>query len=352
MAFAPRFVVSSRISAFALFVTVPVFSLAFSQAAAAAELAAIQPGAVTSVPEPEGGAGTISGKAGPEAGPAVPEPAPTEPEPPTEPTEPTVAEPGAVPSEPGTEPAAPPSEVTPTPPVAEPKVDPSLLDAPEPEAAAPVATRTARPAGSSPEEQTAAIEDAYAARYRPKDNPIRLNIAGRLMFANISGQDRVNGRMGGASIDVGPSWNRVGISGTFTGWAGRVLLPPATGAELNAMVGGGLTLSLGRLALLSHGFLDLRLGYDIYYGAVNQRSDAPAILAAQSADPRVVAQLTQNLVPHGPRARLDLGLMGSDNRRFFHGFGLSMGYQALLGSFRGDLPMTSMLTIGLSYWMG
>jgi hypothetical protein len=44
--------------------------------------------------------------------------------------------------------------------------------------------------------------------------------------------------------------------------------------------------------------------------------------------------------------------MGAANRRYNHGFGLSMGYQALLGSFRGDLPMTSMLTIGLSYWMG
>jgi hypothetical protein len=349
MAFAPRLVVSSRNSAFALLVTVPVFSLAFSQAAGAAAPAATEPGAVTSVPEPEGGAGTISGKAGPEAGPAVPEPT-TEPEG-VEPTEP-----GVEPTEPGAEPTEPGAEVTATPPVTEePKVDPSLLDAPEPdvpEATAPVATRTATPAGSSPEEQTAAIEDAYAARYRPKDNPIRLNIAGRVMFANISGQDRVNGRMGGASVDVGPSWNRVGISGTFTGWAGRVLLPPATGAELNALVGGGLTLSLGRLALLSHGFLDLRLGYDVYYGAVNQRSDAPPILASQADDPRVLAQLTQNLVPHGPRARLDLGLMGSDNRRFFHGFGLSMGYQALLGSFRGDLPMTSMLTIGLSYWMG
>ena len=187
-------------------------------------------------------------------------------------------------------------------------------------------------------------------RYRPASNPVRLNVAGRLMFANMSGQDRVNGRMGGASIDVGPSWNRFGVSGTFTGLAGRLLLPADTGAELNALLGGGITVSLGRLALLSHGFLDLRVGYDVFYGAVNQARSGSGALATQSGQLQAVQ--TESLLPHGPRARLDLGLMGAGNRLYFHGFGLSMGYQALVGSFRGDLPMTSMLTIGLSYWMG
>ena len=140
--------------------------------------------------------------------------------------------------------------------------DPALLDAKDPDEGRPAAVRpvATQASGSSPEEQLAAMDDAYALRYRPASNPVRLNVAGRVMFANVSGQDRVNGRLGGASIDVGPSWNRVGVSGTLTGWGGRVLLPPATGGELNAMIGGGLTLSLGRLALLSHGFLDLRLG--------------------------------------------------------------------------------------------
>ena len=38
--------------------------------------------------------------------------------------------------------------------------------------------------------------------------------------------------------------------------------------------------------------------------------------------------------------------------RFFHGIGLHLGYQALLGSLKGDLPASSMLTLGFSYWMG
>lgn len=313
---------------------------AFSTVAAAAGPAAEEPKAATSVPEPEAGAGAI-----PEEGnaPAVPEPAAPTAEAPAPPTEPS---PAPAPSE-ATAPTSEPAPVT----VPAPAVDPALLDAKDPDEGGPVATRPVATAagGRSPEEQLAAMEDAYALRYRPASNPVRLNIAGRVMFANISGQDRVNGRMGGASVDVGPSWNRVGVSGTLTGWGGRVLLPPSTGGELNALIGGGLTLSLGRLALLSHGFLDLRLGYDVYYGAVNQARDGSALLA--TSDGLSVAP-TESLVPHGPRARLDLGLVGAGNRTYFHGFGLSMGYQALVGSFRGDLPMTSMLTIGLSYWMG
>lgn len=335
--------VSSRITFLALLVTVP----AFSSAASAAEPTAEEPEALASVPEPD----------------AVPEPIPGE----TAPTE--VPEPNAVPeptesaAEGGTEPSsAVGSEITPpptTPPsVVEPAgegVDPTLLDAPEPEPkTAPVVTRpaSAPSGGLSPEERAAAVEEAYVSRYRPADNPMRINVAGRAMFANIGGRDRVNGRMGGAALDVGPAWNHFAVAGTVTGFAGRVLLPPETGAELNALLGGGLTLGLGRLALMSNGYVDLRLGYDVFYGAVNQRSGAPTVLAPQADDPRFVAELTQNLAPHGPRLRLDLGLVGANNRRYFHGVGVSIGYQALVGSFTGTLPMTNMLTIGLSYWMG
>jgi len=243
------------------------------------------------------------------------------------------------------------------PPAAEPVIDPSLLDAKaETDPVAPVHTRpvgAATTAGDSPEEKSAAIDAAYAALYRPPENPLRLNITARAAFANVSGKDRVNGRMGGASVDIGPAWNRIGVAATLSGWGGRILLAPQTGAEMRGMLGAGLTLGLGRLALLSRGFVDLRVGYDLYYGVVGQRADAPAIVAPQANDPQVVASFTENLLPHGPRIRLDLGLIGSNNRRrYFHGFGLSMGYQALVGSVRGDLPVTSMLIVGISYWMG
>ncbi|MEM9460197.1 MAG: hypothetical protein AAGF11_38845 [Myxococcota bacterium] len=333
---------------------------AFSSVAAAAEPAPTEPGAVTSTPPEGGDPSAISGtNTGPEAGSVAPPTAdppapPTNAGPPTLPPDRSETLAPEVPA-PVPEPAAPPA--TEAAPPAEPAVDPTLLDSaePEPEPVAPVATQpvsAGSPSGISPEERSAAIDAAYAARYRPDHNPARINIAGRVMFANVSGKERVNGRIGGASVDIGPAWNRVAVAATFSGWGGRIQLPEDTGAELNAMLGGGLTVGLGRLALMTHGYLDLRVGYDIYYGAVNQRSDAPLLVAAQDQDPRVVATLTENLLPHGPRARLDMGLIGSTNRRFFHGLGLSMGYQALVGSFRGEMPMSNMLTIGLSYWMG
>ncbi|MCA9711642.1 MAG: hypothetical protein KDK70_37750, partial [Myxococcales bacterium] len=341
---------------FAALVIVP----AIHSVAAAAESTSVEPGTTTSIPEPEADGSAISAdEAGPEAGspPSAtdvdagsgPDPEAAAP-PPVEVQRPTTAGPGsttdasalpATPAETGSEPGA--------------DLDPTLLDAAEPEATTPVATQPREASASaqpSPEEQAAALDAAYAARYRPADNPVRLNIAARLLFANVSGREHVNGRIGGAAIDVGPAWNYIAPAATVSAWGGRIQLPEDVGAELNAMIGGGLSLGLGRLALMTHGYLDLRVGYDVYYGVVNRRSDAPSIVAAQDEDPRVSATLTENLLPHGPRLRLDMGLVGATNRRFFHGLGLSMGYQALVGSFRGDLPPTSMLTLGFSYWMG
>lgn len=358
MAQRPRVLVTSRISALALLVTVPAFS---ATAWAIEPGAATEPESVASVPEPNGGDGAISDAAVPEPAPtpeggaeATPQPGPSDGQAVPEP-EPEEAVPGPTDGGDAVVPPTVPSSGGAVPSEPSGGVDPSLLDAPEPaETTTPVATQPSSGAapGLSPEERAEALEDAYAARYRPPDNPVRLNVTGRLVFANISGQDRVNGRMGGASVDVGPSWNHVGVSGTVTGMFGRLLLPPTSGAEMNAMLGGGLTLGLGRLALLSHGYADLRLGYDVFYGAVNQRSDAPTILAPQADDPQFVAEITDNLVPHGPRVRLDIGLVGAGNRRYFHGFGLTMGYQALVGSLKGELPFTNVLSIGFSYWMG
>jgi hypothetical protein len=49
-----------------------------------------------------------------------------------------------------------------------------------------------------------------------------------------------------------------------------------------------------------------------------------------------------------------MGLLGNSARvrKLFHGFGLSLGYQALVGSLRGEWPVTNMLQFGLVYWGG
>ncbi len=241
-------------------------------------------------------------------------------------------------------------------PPAEPAVDPSLLEATEPETVvAPVASpRTVEYDMDDPEQVAARLRQQYANRYRNDSLGARLNITGRLQFANMGGprSSGVGGRMAGGSVDVGAAWNHVSIAGTASAWGGRFYLPEETGAEMNAMFGGGPTLGYGRVALLGHGFFDVRLGYHMYYGVVSARRDGPTVVASQGGDSAVVFTQTENLLPHGPRVRVDMGLLSQSNRKRFHAFGLSMGYQGLVHSARGDLPVTHMLTLGLAYWMG
>jgi hypothetical protein len=213
-------------------------------------------------------------------------------------------------------------------------------------------TRAPQPIVQGDEElsPSEAITAAYSPRYRPKDNPGRFNFAVRGMFANAGGSKIVGGRLGGFAADVGQTWNGFGYAATGTVWGGRLGLKPETGHEINALIGIGPTIGLGRLALLGRGDLDLRLGYDFYYAVVNQRDET--ILKGNDPGDVTVAK-AKNLVPHGPRVRLDLGLLSLDTRRkFFHGFGFSMGYQALVGSMNGGLPPAHMLTLGIAYWMG
>jgi hypothetical protein len=196
-----------------------------------------------------------------------------------------------------------------------------------------------------------AITKKYAPRYRPGTNPTRINFVVRGLFANAGGSKISGGRLGGVAADIGTTWNHFGVAATGTVYGGRVGLRESTNAEINAMIGIGPTVGLGRIVLLGRGFLDLRLGYDFYYAVVNQRSSETIVAAQDPGDVSVTK--AKNLIPHGPRVRLDLGLLSLDtNRRFFHGFGVSMGYQALVGSMNGGLPPTHMLTLGLTYWMG
>ncbi len=172
-----------------------------------------------------------------------------------------------------------------------------------------------------PIDQVESEEDAEQAAlffhslYRPDDNPGRFNAVFRTNYTILGSNDHhLSGRFFGLSADIGQSWNTMGYA-----------------LSLHA--------NLGSLDLLQRGYLDLRVGYDFYY--------APG----RSIDPEIAAT---SLAPHGPRLQLNMGLMVSPKRqrRFFHGVGATVGYQALVGAFSGDLPFTSVLTFGLSHWMG
>lgn len=230
-------------------------------------------------------------------------------------------------------------------------IDPELLEGDGEEAKRPP-PRALRPHVVDPEAEQAALRRKYQEQFRPADNPGRLALGVRTLFANAGGGDRVGGRMGGVQIDLGQNFNRFGYAITGQAWGGRVFLDQETDAEMNAMFGAGPTLNLGRLALQGQGFLDLRVGYDFFYGVVNEQRDDPTVLAPQ-ADPDIQFAQTENLAPHGPRAQLNMGLLlGRTKRGHWHGLGVSAGYQGLVHSFRGELPYTHMLTLGLSYWMG
>jgi len=228
------------------------------------------------------------------------------------------------------------------------EIDPDLLagDAEEPVA---TPTPTTRTVVHDPGAYDAALARAYSDEYRPADNPGRLHIGARALFANAGGDKEVGGRMGGMQVDVGQAWNHFGYAFTASAWGGRVLMADRVG-EMNALFGAGPTITLGRGALQQRGMIDLRLGYDFMYGVVNQRSEGATIVAQD--DSAFTLEQTENLLPHGPRAMLQLGLLSPKRRNYHHAMGVVFGYQGLVGSLRGDLPFTHMLVTGLQWWMG
>ena len=208
---------------------------------------------------------------------------------------------------------------------------------------------TTRPTATTPteaesaEEEDRAIAAMYRGLYRPPNNPGRFNVVARAFYAIAGSTDNsLSGRMGGLTADLGQSFNKFGYALTLVAQAGDFTRVTSKGTtQTVALLGGGPTLSLGRLALLQRGFLDVRVGYDFLFGPTRRISDG-------------VAQSDGMRMPHGPRLSINMGLMSNPARvrKLFHGFGLTIGYQALLGSFRGDLPVTNVLQFGLSYWGG
>src|SRR5690606_40218544 len=124
----------------------------------------------------------------------------------------------------------------------------------------------------------------------------------------------LSGRTGGIQLDLGQSFNFIGYAATLRGEGGQVYYGPEGRSQMNGLLGGGPTLSLGRLGMLQRGYIDLRIGYDFFV--------APARERVQGGD---IVRLPA-LLPHGPRAQLNLGLLISPDRtrRMFHGVGVGL----------------------------
>jgi hypothetical protein len=207
------------------------------------------------------------------------------------------------------------------------------------------ARRDADAAVRAAEREAAALDRALRQRYRPASNPARALFTARGLYSLAGNLDgATSGRLGGLAVDAGVAWNQIGAAMSLTALGGQLQLENLR--ETRALIGGGPTISLGRLAMVRRGFLDLRLGYDFLYAGVRPRESTSEEVEGPIDD--------SDLVPHGPRIRLDMGLLAHPEvpRRVFHGGGFTIGYQLLVGSLRGDLPPTNVLSIGLLYWLG
>jgi hypothetical protein len=232
------------------------------------------------------------------------------------------------------EPAKPPA----TPGLAEQLLGPSVNQHPTQRPRAPVPTEE-----QSAEEEDAAIAAMYRTLYRPPNNPGRLNISARLIYGILGSADsKFSGRMGGLTGDIGQSFNKFGYALTLVAQFGNLLhTTPDRQTQTIALVGGGPTLTLGRLGLIQRGMLDVRVGYDFLI--------APTRLVMDG-----VATADGIRVPHGPRIALNMGLLTNPGRqrRLFHAFGFTIGYQALVHDLKGQLPFSNVLQFGMFWWGG
>jgi len=196
------------------------------------------------------------------------------------------------------------------------------------------------------EAELEAMRQMYRQLYRPAANPGRFALLARGVFYVAGNSQRTSaGRLGGLLVDVGQNWNFIGYAATLQVVGGELALGENRQTAITALVGGGPTLTLGRLALNGRGYFGVRLGYDILYGP------ARMVRGAGEADP------TNDLsarVPHGPRVNFNMGLLVKPRResKIFQGIGISVGYQGLVGSFGANVPITHMLMFGLNYRIG
>lgn len=215
----------------------------------------------------------------------------------------------------------------------------------EPASTRPRPTRAGEPAAGTEESDDAREDRArayYRALYRPPDNPMSLGGTARGVFTLLDGSDdETSGRVGGVSGDFWLRWNHVGVGVSAFVLGGQVAVGEERVTNGSLLTGGGPSIGLGRLALVGRGFLDLNLGYDfaVMPGTRQTTPGAPST--------RVT------FAPHGPRARVDFGLVAPSKRteRRFNGFGASLGFQYLVGDLSGSgFPPSATLSLGLCYY--
>ena len=188
-----------------------------------------------------------------------------------------------------------------------------------------------------------ALRRYYRALYRPASNPARpyfgVHGGGGLLGSSKS---ELNGRFGFFDAEAGVSWNRFGLAAGGGIAGGDILLDGDGDAIAPFGVTGQLNLGLGRLAYLTRGVLDLRVGYRLNWFKVRANEDAAPDLQVGS------------MVLHGPDLRVDMGFMVSRVRepRFFHRVGVSIGGHLVVHTIGVSQPVFFSPRFGLFYAFG
>jgi len=257
-------------------------------------------------------------------------------------------------------PAAPPAPANPSAPITiQPPLDPAS-DAPTPNSlpadllrggdSEPATPRRAAPRLGAVPMTTEESGEASAERarryfrdlYRPADNRLSIGATARGVFTLLEGDDtKTSGRVGGVVSDLWLRWNYVGVGLSAFVLGGRLSVGDDPATTVGLVTGGGPSVGTGRLALIGRGFLDLNLGYDFAF-MPGRRIATPGVAASDVS-----------LAPHGPRVRLDFGLLGGSKRkeRRFHGFGASLGFQYFVGDLSGNgFPTAATMSLGFCYY--
>ncbi|MGB1700243.1 MAG: hypothetical protein ACPHRO_09835 [Nannocystaceae bacterium] len=299
----------------------------------AASVSAREPG-----PAPAAPVTPSSGDAAPPASTADPVPAASSSAPETAPT---TLEPSPPPTEAPTEPSAAPAASP-----AAPSLPSNLLTGDEPDGppdrpARPRAPTDAAGDDESDEARAARTRAYYRALYRGPEKKLSIGATARGVFTLVDGNDTAtSGRLGGVSADLWFRWNYagVGLSGQLLG--GRLSVGDERTVNVSLITGGGPSIGLGRLSLIGRGFLDLNIGYDFLY-----MPGQSSVADGGGGDVRYA--------PHGPRVRLDFGLIAPSkkNTNRFHGMGASIGFQYLVGDLRANgFPPAAVLSLGFGYF--
>ena len=186
--------------------------------------------------------------------------------------------------------------------------------------------------------------------YRPASNPLRPQVIVRMGVTGGGNSDTTRGGRGmQVEAEIGGTLNQFGLSLALGGQFGlfRKVAPPPLpasdhpqpqtnhpGYETPVTLSAGPRASWGRIALLGYGFLDPRVGYDVYYSPVREYAGERPFAAT---------------VTHGPIVRVDAGFIARGQRKtkLRRVYGTSLGWHMNVGNISGDIPRSQYIFIGL-----